>query len=339
MQRAFLVAVLEADGDIEIVGEATTALDAIALTARLRPDVVTLDLEIPEGGGLHALEQIMAFNPTPVVVLSSTVQSDRSASAIAALVGGALMVVPKPARWTPTLERELRANVRLVRNVPVIRHVKGRLRATVVAAPDRTAAPVVNSSTGSPPVVAIAASTGGPPALSAVLGGLAGLEAPVLVVQHLHPDFVQGLAEWMTRVSPLPVVIAEHGQLARRGHVHIGPGGVHLRLGPGSRIELIERPTSVHRPSADQLFRSVAEVAGGEAVGVILTGMGDDGAAGLAAMHSNGAHTIGQDEATSAIYGMPKAAYALGALDQVLPLSSIADAILCAVHERTRTRR
>ena len=339
MQRAFLVAVLEADGDIEIVGEASTALEAIALTARLQPDVITLDLEIPDGGGLHALEQIMAFNPTPVVVLSSTVKSEQSAPAIAALVAGALMAVPKPLRWTPTLERDLRANVRLVRHVPVIRHVRGRLRTNGMAVPDPAAAPVGKSRTARPPVVAIAASTGGPPALAAVLGGLAGLESPVLIVQHLHPDFVQGLVNWMTRVSPLPVVMAEHGQVARRGHVHIGPGGVHLRLGPGSTIELAERPTSIHQPSADQLFGSVAEVAGGYAVGVILTGMGDDGAVGLAAMHRNGAHTIGQDEATSAVYGMPRAAHALGALDQVLHLSSIAHAILCAVDHLTGTRR
>ena len=333
MQRAHLVELLESGGDITVVGEAGTATEAIEVVGRLHPDVVTLDLHIPGGGGLHALEQIMAFNPTPVVVLSSTVEDDRSAPAIAALVAGALIAMPKPVRWTPELEKELRANVQVARSVPVIRHMRGRLRPRTADATS-TSAPADpgpgSRRSAKPPVVAIAASTGGPPALATVLSNLAGLQSPVLIVQHLHPDFVAGLVEWMKRVSSLPVLLAEHGQPARNGHVHVAPGGLHLRLGAGSRLELTERPASIHRPSADQLFSSVAETAGALAIGVILTGMGDDGAAGLASMHAAGAHTIAQDASTSAVYGMPRAAFRLGAVDRVLALPEIAAAILVA---------
>jgi two-component system chemotaxis response regulator CheB len=156
----------------------------------------------------------------------------------------------------------------------------------------------------------------------------------VLVVQHLHPDFVSGLVEWMARVSPLPVVLADHGQTLRRGCVHIAPGGKHLRLAAGSRLELSDQPATIHRPSANELFVSVGRQCGERGIGVLLTGMGDDGAIGLAEMHRRGAQTIAQDEATCAVYGMPRAAQRLGAVDQLLPLPSIAGAIARAGRAR-----
>jgi two-component system chemotaxis response regulator CheB len=143
----------------------------------------------------------------------------------------------------------------------------------------------------------------------------------------------------MARVSPLPVVLAQRGRALRDGCVHVGPGGVHLRVGPDRRIELLERPVTAHRPSADQLFDSVAANLGANSVGVVLTGMGEDGAAGLAAMHRVGARTIAQDEATSAVFGMPRAAARLGAVDQQLALPLIADAIVRAVRTRSVAAR
>jgi two-component system, chemotaxis family, protein-glutamate methylesterase/glutaminase len=341
VQRAKLIAVLEADADIKVVGEATTALEAIAMVASLRPDVVTLDLNIPAGGGQYALERIMASTPTPILVLSSTVADESSAPAVEALVGGALLAVPKPLQWTEEFESELRRSVRTIRNVPVIRHMRGRLRtlsARTTGTPPLSPAPPtpngrVNKAASC--VVAIAASTGGPPALAAVLEGLAHLKAPVLVVQHIHPDFVKGLVDWMARISPIEVVMAIHGQALRRGCVHIAPGGTHLRIGRDWRIELVDAPATVHRPSADQLFESVAMHAGDRGIGVLLTGMGDDGAVGLAAMHRSGALTIAQDQATSAVFGMPRAAQRLGVVDQQLPLASIAAAILRGAQSRT----
>ena len=346
VQRAHLVSVLEADGDIVVVGEATSATEAIELVGQLRPDVVTLDLNIPDGGGQHALEQIMANTPTPVLVLSSTVRNDTSAPAVEALVGGALIAVPKPLRWTPALETELRRSVRTIRNVPVIRHPRGRLRnrTTTSGAPAsgpaaiRPPATTQSSDTGKAvesSVVAIAASTGGPPALATVLAGLRGLRAPVLIVQHIHPDFVQGFVDWMARIAPLPVVLAQNGQALRNGYIHIGPGGTHLRVGAGRKIELATRPHTVHRPSADELFASVAMHVRQDGIGVLLTGMGDDGAKGLAAMHQRGARTIAQDAETSAVYGMPRAAKELGAVDEQLPLTEIAAAIMRAAARRS----
>lgn len=344
VQRAKLVAVLEADADIKVVGEATTALEAIALVTSLRPDVITLDLNIPDGGGQYALEQIMATIPTPILVLSSTVADESSAPAVEALVGGALLAVPKPMQWTEEFESELRRSARTIRNVPVIRHMRGRLRTLPtraergpsLAATLPTSNGRVNMAVSC--VVAIAASTGGPPALATVLEGLANLKAPVLIVQHIHPDFVKGLVDWMARVSPLEVVMAVHGQALRASCVHIAPGGTHLRIGRDWRIELVDTPATVHRPSADQLFESVAIHAREKAVGVLLTGMGDDGAAGLAAMHRSGALTIAQDQSTSAVFGMPRAAQRLGAVDQQLPLTAIAAAILRGAQSRVPVR-
>lgn len=343
VQRAKLIAVLQADGDIEVVGEATTALEAIGLVASLLPEVVTLDLNIPDGGGQFALEQIMANTPTPVLVLSSTVSDGTSAPAVEALVGGALLAVPKPMKWTPEFESELRRSVRMIRNVPVIRHMRGRSHGVPVAADNasrRTSESFPQGRAGHSEwcVVAIAASTGGPPALATVLEGLGNLAVPVLVVQHIHPDFVQGLVDWMARVSPLEVMMARHGQTLRGGCVHIAPGGTHLLIGRDWKIELAAAPDTVHRPSADQLFESVAARAAESGVGVLLTGMGDDGAVGLAAMHRRGARTIAQDQATSAVYGMPRAAHRLGVVDQQLPLPDIAGAIVRAVNRTSVAR-
>ena len=160
----------------------------------------------------------------------------------------------------------------------------------------------------------------------------------MLIVQHIHADFVPGLVEWMARVSPLQVTTAQHGQVLRGGCVYIAPGGHHLRVGPNYTIELGDSPATVHRPSADQLFESVAVRFGQGGVGVLLTGMGEDGAVGLGAMHRAKAHTIAQDQATSAVYGMPRAAQRLGVVDQQLPISAIAGAIRRAVRVTTSVR-
>jgi two-component system, chemotaxis family, protein-glutamate methylesterase/glutaminase len=325
VQRAHLVETLEADGDISIVGQATTADEGIALVARTRPDVVTLDLQLPDHNGNYVIEQIMANTPTAILVLSATVNGPQSAPAIEALVRGALDALPKPQRWTAEHEVKLRRSVRTLAKVTVIRHHKGRpaIRPGGPALP----APVAS------PVVALAASTGGPAALAEVLAGLGGLAAPVLVVQHIHADFVAGLVSWMARVSALPVRLARHGELLVNGHVYIGPGDVHLHLGSGGRIALASHPATVHRPSADELFRSVAEHAGPAGVGVLLTGMGSDGANGLLALRNRGGHTLAQDEASCAVFGMPKAAYLLGAVSDVVALEDIAATVVRAVQD------
>jgi len=321
-RTAELVRILQRDGDIAVVGQATGATAAVGLVARIRPRVVVLDVNLDDGSGQYAVEQIMASTPTPILVLSPRIEGRRSPSAVEALVAGALDALPAPRRWTAELEADLRRSVRRIWKVPVIRHPRGRARTVRHPAERRD---------DLRPVVALAASTGGPSALATILAGLSGLPAPVLVVQHLHPDFTGGLIDWMARVSGLPVEIAEHGAPARPGRTYLAPGGVHLRLGADLHLELAETPVTLHRPSADQLFLSVAEEVGPAGVGVLLTGMGDDGARGLLAMHRAGGFTYAQDEASSAVFGMPRAAHRLGAVTDLLPLDELATAVRRAV--------
>jgi len=323
--RAELRRVLQRDGDIAVVAEAGTAVDAVGLVARIRPHVVVLDLRLSDGGGQRAIEQIMARTPTPILVLLARVDDRDSPSAVGAVVAGALDALPTPACWTVQLEAELRRSVRQIRKVTVVRHPRG-----VLARPPR---PHPEPRGGERPVVALAASTGGPSALATVLSDLDGLPAPVLVVQHMHPEFTNGLVDWMSRASALPVEMAEHGEIARPGRVYLAPVGVHLRLGVNRRLELATPPVTIHRPSADQLFESVAERAGRAGVGVVLTGMGEDGARGLLEMHRQGGHTFAQDEASSAVFGMPQAAQRLGAVAEtdLLPLDQLAAAVRRAV--------
>lgn len=321
VQRAQLVRTLEAEGDIHVVGQAWGAAEAIRLVQALRPDVVTLNLQIPDGGGQHAIEQIMAFSPTPILVLSATASSLESQAAVRALLAGAMDALPKPTTWDAAAEHALRARIRTLQKVTVVRHTRGGRGPARL--PDRTR----RSHLTGQAVVAIGASAGGPPALATLLSGLGGLQAPVLVVQHLHENFVDGLVSWMAGASALPVQLARHGTKLEPGVVYIAPGGTHLRLGTGYQIELNDNPPAVHRPSVDVLFSSVAQRAEGPKVGVLLTGMGQDGAAGLLELRQRQGLTIAQDEATSAVFGMPKAAQRLGAATQILPLGEIAAAV------------
>ncbi|HST63843.1 MAG TPA: chemotaxis protein CheB [Mycobacteriales bacterium] len=314
-----LVRLLQREGDIAVVAQADGAGPVLRSVSGIRPHVVVLDLHAADS--LLVIEQIMATVPTPILVLSSPTDDRRSPAVTEALVAGALEALPVPGHWTAAQEHELRRAVRQIRKVPVIRHPRGRVRVPPPPAPagDRH------------PVVGLAASTGGPSALATVLAGLGGLRAPVLVVQHLHPDFTSGLVDWLVRVSALPVEVARSGQPAAPGRAYLAPGGRHLRLGPGGRLELTELPASLHRPSADELFGSLAEQAGAAATGVLLTGMGEDGARGLLALHRAGGCTFAQDEATSAVFGMPQAAYRMGAVTGLLPLDKIAAAVHRAV--------
>jgi two-component system chemotaxis response regulator CheB len=316
-----LARILEREGDIAVVGQSSSGETAIGLVAQERPDIVVLDLALRDSSGQRFIEQIMALTPTPILVLSST----NSPAAAAALVAGALDALATPSSWTAELESQLRRRVRQIHQVKVIRHPRGVLAKPV----DRRPAP----RPGQQPVVALAASTGGPTVLATILAGLGGLCAPVLVVQHLHPDFTRGLFDWLARESALPVEIAEHEQSALPGHVYLAPGGRHLRLSANSRMQLAATPATIHCPSADQLFLSVAEHAGSSAIGVLLTGMGDDGARGLLEIHRRRGQTFGQDEASCAVFGMPEAAQRLGAVTDLLPPDRVARAIHRAVAE------
>ena len=325
VQRAHLVRTLQRGGDITVVGEAADAVEAIELVRSLRPDVVTLDLQIPGGGGQLVIEQVMAVAPTPILVLSASVADRESLAAVEALVAGAVDVLPKPVRWSGAEEAALCARVRLVSGVAVVHRASpAKARRPPAPHPGARAGRAV-------PVVAIGASTGGPAALAEVLSGLGTLSVSVVIVQHLHPDFVGGLVSWMQRAATMPVELARAGERLREGVIMIAPGDVHLRVDRDSRIVLDPSPASLHRPSVDELFSSLAQRPEGRNIGVLLTGMGDDGAAGMLALRRRGDVTIAQDEASSVVFGMPRAAQRLGAVVHVRPIEKIAAAIVRAV--------
>lgn len=317
---------------IEVLAGARTVDDGIEAVCRHEPDTVLLDLAMA-AGGLELVENVMARCATPIVLTGPAAEQ-----ADVALAAGAVDFVSPgteglgPAMYSQALARHLDVASR----VRVITHPRGRLRARGLVGdtrrPDAAEAPAVRRD-ARPPLVAVGASTGGPPALATILASLpADLEAPVVVVQHMADGFVEGLARWLDGVCPMPVSVALHGDRLRPGHVVLAPSDGNLVVEPGLRLRIEDpRPTQFHTPEIDRTFVSVAEVCRDRAVGVLLTGMGRDGAAGMVALRHAGAYTIGQDEGTSAVWGMPAAAVALDGVDVELPLPDIAAGIVDAL--------
>jgi two-component system chemotaxis response regulator CheB len=319
---AALRRVLQQDKTIEVVSICTTAEAAIAALPGVAPDLVTMDIELPGMSGLEAIEEIMSTSPVPILLISSFTGRG-SVKAAAALAAGALEVVSKddldlrdPAAMTAVA---FRRRVQLLAGARVIKHPRAQLRQPGEATPIRRR-PVE--------VIGIVASTGGPQALSTVLAGLPGdFRVPLLVVQHIAVGFTAGLAVWLDEAVPLAVELARAGDPLGPG-AWIAPDDAHLFVRPDATL-MLDRHTDAgpHRPSGDVLLRSLADFAGVAAVGVILSGMGADGAAGVAAIRAAGGTTIAQDEESSAIYGMPRAAAEHGA-ELVLPITAIAPALL-----------
>jgi two-component system chemotaxis response regulator CheB len=330
---AALVRTLEHGGEIEVVGVKTNAEAAIADLARLAPDLVTMDIELPGMSGLEAVEEIMSARPTPILILSSHVGTTNNVAA-AALASGALDAIGK--EGIPLMSPgdaaafAFRRRVKLLGAAHVIRHPRARLNGTA-----STASPAAVRGS----VIGICASTGGPHALATLLAGIpAGFPIPILVVQHIAAGFSEGLARWLNATVPLPVRLAEDGANALPG-VALAPDGADLILGPDGLLTLDRTtPAGLHRPSGDALLRSIARCARSAGVAVVLTGMGRDGADGLAAVREAGGQTIAQDEETSAVYGMPHEAAKSGAAT-ILPIGRIAEALTSIALERPRTSR
>jgi two-component system chemotaxis response regulator CheB len=311
-----------------VTGGAKDATRAEELVRVIRPAAVLVDLDL-FAGGLEVIEGIMARTPTPIVVCGSAAEHPEAALAAGAVdVVGGLDVPPASPEYAEVLRRHLS----MASRVRVITHPRARLRGRT-----RPAGPIPAPSIGAGRprtcVVAVGASTGGPPALATLLGDLpSDLPAAVVVVQHMAEGFVEGLARWLDGVSRLPVVVAADGERLSTGTVYLAPAGFNLLLRPGLRLALAEPPaTQYNVPGVDATFASVADVLGADAIGVLLTGMGRDGAVGLSKLRAAGAFTIGQDEATSVVWGMPAAAQALDAVDVELPLPEIATSVVRAV--------
>jgi two-component system chemotaxis response regulator CheB len=308
---------LERDGDIKVT--ARLSAGAVARAAQ-SADVLVVDVGSGRAAALDLITQVMSLSPMPILALCPN--DGVAPTAMEALLHGAVEAIPTTA-VSESGGKLLRQTVRVVSGVRVIRRRPPRPRSVPVSPKHRA-------------VVAMAASTGGPAVLVELLGGVPQLPVPVLLVQHLHDAFVGGFVSWLSGYSPLPVSEAVAGQVLRPGHVYVAPAGRHLLLGDDGTALLADSPASVHRPSADVLFASVADIAGPAGVGVLLTGMGADGAAGLLAMRRAGAVTVVQDEASCAVFGMPKAALDLGAADRALPPAGIAQIIRNAIGRVSR---
>ncbi len=346
VQRRFLRGVVDADPSMSVVGEARNGKEGVALVRRLRPTVVLMDLNLPVMGGLEAIERIMAGSPTPILVYSAHVSGSESTNALQALAAGAVDVLAKPSPdHTGTLDEyavQLLRSIRVAARIRVITHPRGRVHdlerpeAPTPAMADRPLSAKAVHDPVHPGVklLAIGASTGGPQALLTVLRDLpVDLPQAVLVVQHMAEGFIPGLASWLDDLVPMPVVVGCSGRRLAPGTVTIAPSGQNL-LVQDDRLRTLCVPPEAgqfHVPGIDQCFTSIAEALGPDAVGVLLTGMGRDGAAGLKTMRERGAATLGQDELTSTVYGMPQVAWATGAVEQQLPVEQIAGALRALV--------
>ncbi len=342
--RKRIVEVLATSGHFEVVGEATDGAEAVRLTRELRPDVLTIDMMMPEMDGLEATEEIMGSTPTPILVVSASTNRGELFKTYDALAAGAVDVLDKPGGRTEPAdgwEARLISRVRMVSRIPVITHPRSRFEkrrrqrdAAEGRASNRHDGGTLRLDTldgPAPRLVAIGASTGGPGAVLEVLRGLpADFPLPVVVLIHISSAFGQSLAEWLDSQVPLPVRCARDREpLPSVGQpvVLVAPPDCHLVL-QGSRFCLTDGPERNYcRPSVDVLFESLATELGPRVIACLLTGMGRDGATGMLHIHARGGTTLAQDEASSVVFGMPGEAVRLGAASEVLPLDRISPAL------------
>ena len=327
--REMIAQILATDDRIEVVGTATDGLEAVELTAALKPDLVTMDIHMPRMDGLEAIEQIMAYTPTPVLVVSTSVYGEGVGRAFDALEAGALEIVkkPEPREWSDlqAIAADLIGRVKLLSRVPVVTHLKGMRASRPEAAGASRVARPAPAPKRTVELVAVGSSTGGPSALLEVLGRLpSDFPVPVVVAQHIADGFVPGLVGWLDAGCGIAVRVAEDGMQAAAGTAYVAPTGNDLVMDGSTLRFRVPAAAQAHVPSADTLLHSVAASFGAAGAGVVLTGMGADGARGLKAVRDAGGATIAQDEATSTVYGMPKAAVALGGAGAVLPVQQIA---------------
>lgn len=318
--RAFLVALFNSDPGFEVVGEAADGETAVVLAQQLRPQLISMDVFMPRLNGYQATRRIMHTVPCPVVMVSAGFTQRENELSFEALQAGALSIVPKPgADDLPPRRSQFLAHMRLMAEVSVVRRWGNE-------GLHPTGTPLASPPANTPiDVIAVAASTGGPGALATLLGTLPNTwPVPMLVAQHITPGFGESLVTWLDGQCHLKIQVAADNIIPERGTVYFAPDGYHLQVQAGPRIQLSNAPPQGGvRPSADRLFHSVGRFYSNRAIGVILTGMGRDGAQGLKTMRQHGAPTIAQDQDSCVVFGMPAAAIALDAAEFVLPLTDI----------------
>lgn len=318
--REVILEILARDPRIEVVGVAKDGAEAVALTEKLRPDLVTMDIHMPVLDGYEATRRIMAEAPTPILIVSASVDVGDAQASLNALRAGALGLVRRPSLAEGAGEAE--GHAQLLHMVRALADVKVVRRTRPDAAPQREAA---RARTGPVDVVAVAASTGGPAALAKIVAALpTDLPVPIVVVQHNTVGFTPALAAWLNGSGNLAVRVAADREPLERGTCYLAPDDHHLGVDAGGHVALDRgSPIGGFRPSANHLFRSVARCYGPRALGVILTGMGSDGVEGLRELRASGGRVIAQDEASSVVFGMPRAAVAAGLVDEVSALDDV----------------
>ncbi len=330
-----LTAIIQDDPRFEIVASYAMAEEAIARLESDQPNVISMDIRLPGMNGLEATQTILRRYPVPIVICSASAIEDKFLS-INALHAGALSVVEKPVGPAQKNFGELRdkylTQLAIMSGVHVIKQRAGQRRDSLTlgsALKPEIKIEKPTKSTGTWTCVGIVASTGGPFALAALLKQLpSDFPLPILLVQHMVPSFIEGFVSWLTTVSSIPAKFAENGEIPKKGNIYLPPAEHHLILSKNGMSLTQTPPISYQRPSGTVLFRSMADVLGSQAIGVLLTGMGEDGAEGLAAIHKANGHTIAEDETTAVVYGMPKAAVQLGAVHDLLPLTAISQRLI-----------
>ncbi len=343
--RRRLLEILASDPQIELVGEAEDGKRAIEICRDARPDIVTMDMMLPVMTGLAATEYIMAHCPTPILVVSSSVNRGELFRTYDALAAGAVDVLEKPTGAEPegVWERKFISTIKMVSRIRVITHPRGRLRALGRPTSEPPPRPIdPRARNRGCELIAVGASTGGPAAIVEILWALpANFRLPVLLVLHIGEPFGAAFADWLDAQTMRRVTIANDGKsiAALAGRVVMAPAGRHL-IACGRHLRLTDDPERHScRPSIDALFESVAQDYGAAAAGCLLTGMGRDGAVGLLKIRQAGGATIAQDETTSVVYGMPREAVSLGAANQVLRLEEIGPALASLSIAEVETRR
>lgn len=335
--RMLLVQLLNSDAGIRVIGavnDGQAALDFLAAGAE-RPDVVVMDIHMPRLDGFEATRRIMETQPLPIIICTATASPQDLAVAFRSMEAGAVACVEKPvalgADFEPRLQNLLQT-VRLMSEVKVVRRWN-RSRGSPMMPAGSSGKPRASSGVK---LIGIGASTGGPPVLQTILAGLPGdFPVPLLIVQHIARGFLPGMVDWLGQTTGVRVHIAAHGATPLPGHAYVAPDDFHLAADARGHLVLAREPAeSGLRPAVSHLFRSLADSYGAAAVGVLLTGMGRDGAAELKRMKNHGAYTIAQDRDSSVVHGMPGAAIELGAASQVLAADRIAGALIARIGGR-----
>jgi len=329
--RDAIINTLESDKEIKVIGTASDGKAAIELVPKLKPDIVTMDIVMPIMDGLAATEYLMAYHPTPILVITSLLPKDMEI-AFKALNAGALDIIERPniselAKSTSPIRKQLIEKIKILANVKVITHLGGRLQKKEKPLPIQT---ISTKEKRNFKIIGIASSTGGPKTVRKILSKLpVDFPIPIVIVQHISEGFTKGLVDWWNDECALEVQEGKDGEKLCNGVVYVSPSFVHMTVTKNGRIRLEDTPpVGGHKPAANVLLSSVAEAYPQTAIGIILTGMGDDGAIGIKAIKDAGGFTIAEDEVSCAIFGMPKVAIEMGVIDKVLPLDEIADEII-----------